>query len=213
MSNSEIKICSIEHCTGQVLAKGWCGQHYRINYKYGDPLATPWRKPRNSLVVTGACKVDGCPRNEKLRQGLCSLHYERVRRTGEVGPVHRMYDTVTRESKFWEKVDKSAGEDGCWPWTGAMQKVSASFKGYGEFYFQGKTRISHRVSYELSFDVSLTSAEPIHHKCGNSTCQNPKHLQKTTNRENNAEMLERNYYIKRIAELEMLLASCSCSSK
>lgn len=45
----------------------------------------------------------------------------------------------------------------------------------------------------------------VHHVCARTSCVNPDHLQRVTQRENAAEMLERNYYLGRIAALEAAL--------
>jgi hypothetical protein len=62
--------------------------------------------------------------------------------------------------------------------------------------------LAHRVIYMLDTGDRLPSHVPIHHKCGVALCVELTHLQTTTWHENTAEMLERNYYLARIAELE-----------
>ncbi|MFI9580387.1 HNH endonuclease signature motif containing protein [Streptomyces sp. NPDC052236] len=61
-------------------------------------------------------------------------------------------------------------------------------------------KLLHVLSYEV-FN-GPTTGFPVHHKCAAPACFNPDHLQLVTQRENVAEMLERNSYIKRIQELE-----------
>lgn len=46
-----------------------------------------------------------------------------------------------------------------------------------------------------------------HHRCGDSRCINPDHLQPVTNADNAAEMLARKFYKGRIAELEKALGA------
>ena len=45
-----------------------------------------------------------------------------------------------------------------------------------------------------------------HHKCANTACVNPNHLEPATAAENSLEMLARNSYLARIAELEGVIA-------
>ena len=68
--------------------------------------------------------------------------------------------------RFWVRVDKSGD---CWIWAGRYHKT-----GYGVvdgFY----ERLSHRVSYQLTFGV-VQEGVHILHKCDNPKCVNPDHL-------------------------------------
>lgn len=51
----------------------------------------------------------------------------------------------------------------------------------------------------------IPSHKPVHHKCAEPLCFNPIHLQVVQPHENTAEMLERRYYLQRIADLETAL--------
>ena len=62
----------------------------------------------------------------------------------------------------------------------------------------------HRLSLEAEHGASLGS-QAAHHTCANARCVNPEHLQPVTHRENMAEMLARNSYLDRIAELEEVI--------
>jgi hypothetical protein len=85
---------------------------------------------------------------------------------------------------------------GCWIWNRYKTE-----KGYGVTKVHGKTRKVHRLSYEL-FVKPLKEGAIVHHKCANTTCFNPDHLQATSHIQNSAEMNQRQWYIKRIKELE-----------
>ena len=52
-----------------------------------------------------------------------------------------------------------------------------------------------RLGRELGVDQA-------HHTCANRACVNPDHVQAVSQRENVAEMKQRNVYLARIAELE-----------
>lgn len=81
--------------------------------------------------------------------------------------------------------------------------------GYGRISYkeEGRQRTegAHRFVYRTLVGP-LASYEPVHHKCGVSSCVNPEHLQRITQAENSAEMLERRFYQSRISDLESALA-------
>lgn len=57
----------------------------------------------------------------------------------------------------------------CWGWSGSKHK-----QGYGKISVFGKSKMAHRVSYEL-FKGS-TKGLMVCHKCDNPECTNPEHL-------------------------------------
>jgi hypothetical protein len=73
------------------------------------------------------------------------------------------------KDRFWKKVDKSGGEDACWPWTGAKTR-----EGYGRFCInQTQVLLAHRVARGY---LEPTPGKKVHHTCGNPACCNPAHL-------------------------------------
>lgn len=102
-------------------------------------------------------------------------------------------ETAITRKRFLRHVEKSKD---CWIWRGSVNP-----NGYGAFRMKHKIRGAHRVSYEL-WVGELSEFAVVHHKCGNKKCVRPAHLQAVCAAENNAEMLERNYYLRTIKKLQ-----------
>lgn len=69
-------------------------------------------------------------------------------------------------------------EDGCWVWTGALNKA-----GYGAIGSGTKVLRTHRVAYE-HFVGPIPDGLQLDHLCRNRACCNPAHLEPVTNLEN-----------------------------
>lgn len=82
--------------------------------------------------------------------------------------------------RLFNRVDRSAA-GGCWEWTGALRNgygvISAGAAGAGTLY-------THRVAYELRMGALPPKGWDLDHRCRNTRCCNPDHLQAVPHRVN-----------------------------
>lgn len=79
---------------------------------------------------------------------------------------------MSDQERFWSKVDKSAGPNGCWIWMAARHA-----NGYGRFYVGGRANRRGLQAHRFALGVS-DIGDPRHvlHSCDNPPCVNPAHL-------------------------------------
>jgi hypothetical protein len=149
--------CSIDACERKHLARGYCSKHYQQIRP--DPL------PRPSPI----CSIEDCA-EPRIKRGWCDKHYQRWKHRGTT-------DLITREQRFWKKVDKSGD---CWNWTGTVNA-----DGYGQFWKGNGKRCepAHRYAYRLLVGT-IPEGLQIDHICHNPPCVNPDHLRLATCKQN-----------------------------
>jgi len=79
---------------------------------------------------------------------------------------------------LWERIEPEP-MSGCWIWIGMKSRY-----GYGRVLLQGRRWASaHRLMYEC-VRGSIPDGLSLDHKCRNTACVNPAHLEPVTQREN-----------------------------
>jgi hypothetical protein len=118
------------------------------------------------------CTVSGCERTARsVRSGLCTTHYARLRRSGQV-------ELKSAEDRFWANVDKGDLSTDCWLWKGQLDAL-----GYGRIWVKSRTLYVHRFAYELIVGL-IPDGLTIDHRCSVRHCVNPLHLAPETLQEN-----------------------------
>lgn len=95
--------------------------------------------------------------------------------------------------RFWAKVDRSAGPDACWPWTGGKARKRGGFQ-YGIIREDAPSRrmiLAHRIAL-ATVDGEMREDREACHRCGHTLCCNPDHLYWGTHWENMQDVIKAN---------------------
>lgn len=121
---------------------------------------------------------------------------------GQWSDLRRGYETNDADLFFTALIAdcEHGNQTECWEWKRRTKS------GYPLARFGKRNILLHRASLEMSEGKPLGVLH-AHHKCANPACVNPNHLEPATAADNTLEMLARNSYIARIAELERALSA------
>jgi hypothetical protein len=183
--------CSVPGCEQPLKGSQWCNTHKARVYRYGHPQADvpiqPRKKRAGGLQV---CKIDDCTGTlvDGDAHGLCSMHYGRLRRTGDPLRVKQVRLKGSAWERLLARVDRSGD---CWLWTGPLNG-----DGYGAYSGVARTAAAHRAAYILVHGPIPKGLELDHlcHTrdldcnagagCLHRRCVNPDHLEPVTHHEN-----------------------------
>lgn len=83
-----------------------------------------------------------------------------------------------RVSDMMRFSDKIESDGLCWKWKGFKDR-----KGYGKFWFRGRSWWAHRWSYAF-YVGEIPEGETVDHACRNPSCVRPSHLKVMSRVEN-----------------------------
>ena len=91
---------------------------------------------------------------------------------------------AVRVTAFWFLVDRSAGADACWPFTGYINE-----DGYGEYFVDGQMVGAHEVALTFTTDERRLPELDTCHSCNTRPCCNPRHIRFDTRQSNVDDMI------------------------
>ena len=136
------------------------------------------------------CSIPDCGARHKAR-GLCGRHLFRYYKHGDPS-VNLAPKNVPVAERISAKTDRSAGPNGCWPFSGGGSK---SRSGHRRMWLDGRMVQVHRIAWELQIGKPVPDGLVVRHSCDNPQCVNPAHLLVGTISDNNQDRDERGRHV------------------
>lgn len=165
------------------------------------------------------CTVAGCDNTGRVTAGLCSMHYQRLRRLGRLDGLDVPLSKRGVPRAFLIAAFSHTDGAHCLTWPYAKDAEGRARVNYGG----RRSRLAHQVVCEATHGARPTPAHEAAHSCGNGhlACINPHHLRWATRLENESDKVQhgtsqhgaRNHRAKLtpadVAEIRSLVGSAS----
>lgn len=146
----------------------------RIQQGMGGPYCSPdCRYEAHKKRVVIQCEECGQNVERKRSEWLVTK-----RRNGGFFCSQSCWGNSRREHAVDRFMSKWRYEKGCWRWISAFDESQ-----HGKFRWNDKTGMAHRFVFQIYHGRPIRPTYEIHHRCENSWCVNPLHLEELTRRE------------------------------
>lgn len=161
------------------------------------------RTPKQRLTY-GNCSVEGCDKQAEIKgPKLCRTHYGRLRSKGALDDPPERSEIIRRnwdgryppsiEEYLRSKINILEDENECW-------EAKKGRKGwYTEGQYKNDIFLLHRKMYEI-YNGEIPENLVVRHKCDNTLCCNPNHLELGTKKDNRRDFMERHPRAKELIE-------------
>ena len=183
--------------------RGMTGRHPKEAYEAKRHLGCEF--PQCTSTQSGgnyACRLT------ETTLKLCGAHYKQwvllpsgKRSLNQLRILEMSRNPCSLEEALLRKIRKTRG---CWHWEGyaITDPKRPTIAPYGRLKRpESSSNLAHRIAYEV-WVGEIPEGMEIHHKCANSLCVKPDHLQLATKAENSLEMMARRSYERHIKALQ-----------